>query len=102
MSTAVKDTVYFYAMANNAAPTAVTRRSQGSNRAFKTAEDMRLPTHYHLKSLIVFIATSFTLCHSHDSFLLEDGLHTLQEVFRLALCLRVHLTCPWEGKKHIS
>jgi hypothetical protein len=64
--TAVEDAVDFYSMTNNAAATVMTCRSQGSNRAFKAVEDMCLPTHDHLKGLIVFIATQFTLCHTHS------------------------------------
>src|SRR5258708_35915149 len=70
--TTVEGSIHFYSMANNATTTAMTRRGQGSNRAFKAVEDMCLPTHDNLKGFIIFVVTPFTLCHMYDSFSLES------------------------------
>jgi hypothetical protein len=64
MRAAVEDAVDFYSMADNAAATVMTARSQGSDRAFEAVEYMRLPTHDNLESLILVIATPFTLGHT--------------------------------------
>jgi hypothetical protein len=56
-------------MTNDPASTVLTGRSKGYDRTFKAIEYMRLSSHDHVKGLIVFITTYFTLCHAQHSFL---------------------------------
>jgi hypothetical protein len=65
----VQSCLNFYAMTNDPASTVLTDRSKGSDRTFKAIEYMRLSSHDHVKGLIVFITTYFTLCHAQHSFL---------------------------------
>ena len=82
MSAAVKDAMDFYAMTNNAAPTVMARRSQGSDGAFKAVEDMGRSTHDDFKGFVIVIATSFTLCHVHASLFAHVSLSLSRWLWR--------------------
>jgi hypothetical protein len=65
----VHSSLNFYSMTHDPASTVLTGRSKGYDRTFKAIEYMRLSSHDHVKGLIVFITTYFTLCHAQHSFL---------------------------------